>query len=112
MPQITLTPTQIRAFPNHDWASPDDDVVVVCDLPTDDQPNPPVEYIINGEQHDSQESWSNLPPSWQRAFLRQAIATRKAATALGSLGGRANTPAQNKARAANGRLGGRHRKTH
>ena len=36
--------------------------------------------------------------------------TNKAAQQLGRLGGLANTPAQNAARAANGKLGGRPRK--
>lgn len=38
-------------------------------------------------------------------------AVSKAAAALGKLGGSANTPAQNKARASNGRKGGRPRKS-
>ena len=48
----------------------------------------------------------NLP---QRE-VDEALAVSNAAAALGSLGGSRNTPAQNQARAENGKLGGRPRK--
>lgn len=44
------------------------------------------------------------------AKLKRAVVAERAAQALGKLGGKANTPAQNAARARNAKLGGRPKK--
>ena len=70
--KITLTKRQIQAINNPDWVNKNDDVeVCVSELPSNEKPNPAVWYVINGNETDGSECWSDIPKTWQAA-LRKA----------------------------------------
>ena len=72
MRTIELTPKQIGYFKNPDWASPSDTVLVsTYELPSKQNPNPIIQYTINGIEQDSVDTWRAIPKSWQAA-LRKA----------------------------------------
>ena len=71
--KIELTKRQIQAVNNPDWINKNDEVIVcVSELPSRENKNPAVWYVINGDETDGSECWSDIPQSWKSALRKAA----------------------------------------